>query len=434
MLYVLSTFDSPRLRYALDLVLQQMLGLEWTLVMAADYEPEKHAPLVNYTQLMLEEAIDLPNSGLLSKDVVEEVDLKVSQQGGKSWLFFYPVSGRSYQLPYDVFSAVFYLATEYEKYVWGHKDQYDRDDHSAYPSQEYGLNEWPLAHVYAFQLGEVLQQTFNLRPQPPIPQDEITIDVDFPWKYKHKGLVVELGGLVKDVVKGGWHRLGERFTALFRGKDPNYTFPLIQACCSPDKTRFFFLIDRNSPHDSRFTHHHPEYRALIQSLAEAGYGLGIHPSFTSYLDEKRLQTETEALKKLVKKDILHSRQHFLRLKLPDTYRYLLDIGIKAEYSPCRFQDGGFPAGMCMPYPWFDLAKNEATELMLHPTIAMDRTFQQYLGLHATESVEAFRILRQRTHQFGGTFTFLFHNDALSESEEWIGWREPLVTFLGEING
>ena len=120
------------------------------------------------------------------------------------------------------------------------------------------------------------------------------------------------------------------------------------------------------------------------------------------------------------------------LKLPETYRYLLEIGIRHEYSPCRFQDGGFPAGMCMPYPWFDLEKNESTELILHPTIAMDRTFQQYKSMMAEESVEAFRVLRQRTRQFGGTFVFLFHNDALSESEEWIGWREPLLRFLAEM--
>ncbi len=429
MVYFLTTFDSPRLRYVLNLVLTRILGLPYTLLPIGEYRAEQHFPALNYTSLMLKEAISLPNTGLLALDTIEEIPLRI-QEGSIPYLFYYSVSATSYQIPYDLFAAVFWLVSEYEKYQAPPLDKHGRYDLRQLPSAALKLDQFPLVHLYAEHLWQVLQQhagdRVRLERSPRQFVCQYTFDIDFPWKYRYKGLAVSGSGFGKDLLQGAWERMGERWQALVHQRDPNDTFGLIYEHFPVDQTRFFFLLDRNAPEDSRFTWRHPQYRTLIEQIVAKGYPVGIHPSYTSYLDPERLRMETEALADLVGTEVRASRQHFLRYQLPQTYRYLRQLGIWHEYTPCRFTDGGFPNGMALPYPWFDLVANEASDLLLHPAQIMDRTLQQYLGLSPEAATERVNQLLSATKAVRGTFLFLLHNDSLSESEEWKGWRRHIL--------
>jgi hypothetical protein len=431
MLYFLSTFESPRLRYVLDLVLKRILGLTYEVVPIGAYQPEEHFPALNYTSMMLPATLSLPNTGLLAQTDIRDVPLRM-RKGSIPYLFYYTVSADSYQLPYDLFSGVFYLATEYEKYLNPLFDQHERYDQQNLPGKDLELDRFPLVHLYAEQLWQAMQkhwgEKFSLPREPREFVYETTFDIDFPWKYRYKGALVSLGGWLNDLRQRSWEKVKERFRALALGQDPNDTYNLIYAHFLPERTRFFFLLDRHAPQDSRFTWKHPQYRTLIQQIAAKGYGIGVHPSYTSFLDRAKLQAEIWALEAIVGKPIQHSRQHFLRYRLPHTYRYLIEHGIRHEYSPCRYAEGGFPNGMALPYPWFDLERNETTALMLHPTQIMDRTLQKYLELSPEAARERVQELIVTTQSVKGTFTLLLHNDCLSESEEWKGWREPILNW------
>lgn len=429
MVYFLSTFDSPRLRYTLDLVLGRLLGLPYTVLPLAEYDAAVHVPAVNYTSMMLPEAINLPNTGLLAREQIEEISLRL-RTGSIPYLFYYTVSGDSYQLPYDLFSAVFWLVSEYEKYLSPPLDHHDRYELAKLESAQLQLDQYPLVHLYAEHLWQVLSQyggeRVNLQRKEAQFSIEYTFDIDFPWKYRYKGASIATGGFLKDLSKGAWSRLGERLQAHFLGQDPNDTFGLIFEQFPVAQTRFFFLLDRNAPEDSRFTWRHPQYQALIHRIKEKGYETGVHPSYTSFQDRERLENEIQALAALTNQPVSASRQHFLRYALPTTYRYLIELGIRNEYTPCRFHEGGFPNGMAAPYPWFDLEANRPTELLLHPAQVMDRTLQQYLQLAPAAATARVNALIEATRSVKGTFTFLLHNDSLSESEEWKGWRKEVL--------
>ncbi|MEL7341777.1 MAG: polysaccharide deacetylase family protein, partial [Bacteroidota bacterium] len=357
------------------------------------------------------------------------------QEGGLPYLFYYATSGKSYKLPYDLFSAVFYLLTDYEKYVEAHYDRYGRYEPTAYPSRDWQLADRPLVHLYCEQLWGLLIEAFGEAALPKRKarkfETQFTFDIDFPWKYRYKGFKVAAGGMFKDLVKGEWGRFAERLKTHISRRDPNDTFALIYQHFSPEQTRFFFLIDRTSVHDSRFTYEHPQYGALIREIAAKGYEIGVHPSFESYLDYNVLAHEQWALSQLTGQEIRRSRQHFLRYRLPETYRHLIKLGIREEYSSCLFQTGGFPSGMALPYPWFDLLANQETELMIQPTHLMDRTLQQYLDLNPEAAAERYTAIRDATREVGGQFRVLLHNDVLSESEEWRGWRDLVLQWAVE---
>ncbi|MEZ4828415.1 MAG: hypothetical protein R3C61_19305 [Bacteroidia bacterium] len=436
MIRILIPADSPRTDYALELVFSRIIGLPYEMVTLADYQHSDETPLINYTQLIIPGAFSIPNAGLLRQTDIHPVDLRIATRE-IPFLFHFTASSSSYHLEFDIFSAVFFLASDYEKYISHNEDFHQRYDQAAYPSAEWGLNQLPLVHLYCENLKQCLCAYFpglETAISSPEPDFQLTWDIDFPWKYFHKDARTSIGGFFKDLVSKRWSGFAERTLSWVTGRDPNYTFDRIFALCPPEKTTFFFLIDRHSPHDSRFTWKNPHLVRLIQEISARRYHTAIHPSYTSFCDREKIEAEIAHLAHITGKAITRSRQHFLRYRLPDTFRFLSGSGITREFSLCRFADAGFPCGMAVPFPWFDLEKNETTNLTLYPTIAMDRTLQQYMGLGPEEAVSHLRILWKTTCEYRGLFTLLLHNDVLSESEEWKGWRAPVSAFLKELAG
>ena len=88
--------------------------------------------------------------------------------------------------------------------------------------------------------------------------------------------------------------------------------------------------------------------------------------------------------------------------------------------------------MAIPFPWYDLEKEEVTDLILHPTIIMDRTLLNYLHFNPEEGKKRIQNLIRSCRKINGHFTLLLHNDAFSESEEWKGWRKTFAEIVEEL--
>ena len=112
----------------------------------------------------------------------------------------------------------------------------------------------------------------------------------------------------------------------------------------------------------------------------------------------------------------------MKLRFPETYRRLLAVGIQADWTMGYADETGFRASIATPFPWFDLEKNAETPLIIHSFQAMDVTLKHYLNLSPEAATERLRTLIRTTRDVGGTFTTLWHNDNLAETEDWKGWK------------
>jgi hypothetical protein len=127
--------------------------------------------------------------------------------------------------------------------------------------------------------------------------------------------------------------------------------------------------------------------------------------------------------------VKHSRQHYLRLSLPDTYRNLLKAGITDDYSMGFPDYPGFRAATSRPFPFFDLSVNEATSLQVHPLALMDGSLRDYLLLTPEEGLSRALLVLENVKKSGGIFTSLWHNTSLSEETGWQGWKEMYHQFI-----
>ena len=131
------------------------------------------------------------------------------------------------------------------------------------------------------------------------------------------------------------------------------------------------------------------------------------------------------------KRVAQSRQHYIRMTLPQTYRLLIDAGIEQDYSMGYGSINGFRASAASPFYWYDLEHDKATHLLIHPFCYMDANavFEEQLTPEqaANELEQYYTVVKQ----VNATFITIFHNHFLTEQAEWKPWRMLYEKFLSK---
>jgi hypothetical protein len=122
----------------------------------------------------------------------------------------------------------------------------------------------------------------------------------------------------------------------------------------------------------------------------------------------------------------------LRLHIPETYRVLLSHNILEDWTMGYADDIGFRASIAFPYNWYDLNKEEVTNLKIYPFAAMDVTLKNYLKLSPNEAVARISEMSKNLRLVGGTFCTLWHNVTVNDLDDWVGWRKAYEQILQAV--
>jgi hypothetical protein len=316
------------------------------------------------------------------------------------------------------------LISRYEEYLPHKRDHYNR----FIPENSIAFNNDFLQIPLVDHWGELLKERIKeYYPQIKIKRRTYTflstIDVDNAYAYKEKGFVRTLGALAHSFVTGRTKDLAVRVnTLLGKQKDPFDRFEemhQVHQKYQVDSLYFFLLADyglndKNVPHTSK------KFQTLIKEVADY-YNIGIHPSFGSNSNKQALKNEIERLFNITHIDVRASRQHFLKLQFPSTYRNLIEHEITDDYTMGYAAETGFRASTCSSFYFYDLDREQETKLKVHPFCVMDASLRHYLNVDVNEVVEKVNVLVNEVKKVNGAFTMLWHNESLSEIYPWKGW-------------
>jgi hypothetical protein len=252
---------------------------------------------------------------------------------------------------------------------------------------------------------------------------ELSIDIDAAFAYKHKGLTRAAGGFLKTIQKKNIKEFGERINVLLnRHKDPFDTFDYLFQLQAKYQLKiiYFILMADYGPRDKNLPVNNRQFHKLIKLLADYA-DVGIHPSYASNMEAEKLKIEITRLSKLLHQDVTKSRQHFLKLEFPITYRNLINHDILEDYTMGYAEEPGFRASICSPFYYYDLDMDMVTHLKVHPFAIMDGTLNDYLRLTPLQAIDVLESLIAETRLVNGTFIPLWHNHSLSDQNEWEGW-------------
>ncbi len=405
---------SPRITYVLNFIFKQR-ALEFEVIYnLEDFEQRTHLIRLAYCRSYSGKSPWIQRAGIMDEGTVRDVKVEKTVQKEVEFL--------SFDDEPDLIASVFYVLTRYEEY-----QPKKRDEHSRFRFQESILADGWISEAVCDRWSEqIIRQVLpSWRLETELPKIIPTFDIDNTFAYRLKEGMRMWTSIAKDVFFRNHQRIRERKAVLLNTKtDPYDTFDTIREIAGKfPRTTVFWLVGKWGKKDRNISIEHPEHQTVIQKIAACAE-IGLHPSYASFLNNEKIGVEKKKLEAVVA-SVEHSRQHFLRLTLPETFQGLLENGFRHEWSMGFAEHTGFRCGTARSFPWFDLRKNEETPLMLHPFVYMDGTLNEYMKLTPEASMKNIQALYDEVSRYGGDFVFLWHNETIGDYGKWKGWSEVL---------
>jgi len=379
-------------------------------------------PKINYSQQAFGNEIFVKSSGIICEQGIKEQSISIGEWKGNKTLF---KTDTSFEIPFDIFSAVFYLITRYEEYLPHIRDKYDRFEAESSIAFHHNFLEKPIVNDWLIEFGKILKAKF---PHLKLKQHKYkyisTIDIDNAYAFKQKGVMRTIGGYGRSIVNFFWEDFSERTRVLLgKMKDPYDTYDeqlAIQKKYNLDVI-YFFLLGDYGVNDKNLPSNNKKFQSLIKHLNDYA-DVGIHPSFGSNNSSIQVKKEINRLSTIVHRDITKSRQHFLKLNFPATYKTLVDNGITDDYTMGYATRIGFRASVCSPFYWYDLDTETETTLRVHPFPIMEATLKFYMKIKPEDVVKTVQGCVDEVKRVDGTLITLWHNETMSNWREWKGWQ------------
>lgn len=431
MLLIYTTHNTPRLKYTFDLIFKDILGVNYMLTNDAQQFAADQNPKLNYSTSSFGDELFFYATGLLSEKGIHKQEISVFNWNDTKVFF---ATHPKYIFPFDPFAATFYLVSRYEEYLPHHRDVYDRFDAKVSLAFEKGFLRKPLVNIWAKKIELLIREKF---PQLKFPKRAYqfisTIDIDNAYAFQSKGLMRTGGAVLRSLSKLNFKEISDRASVLLGyKKDPYDTYDLLHTIQQTYEVKciYFFLLGDYGENDKNVPPSRKKFQSLIKSIADYS-DVGVHPSFGSNADTTRLPKEISRLRKVLKREVSKSRQHFLMMQFPATYRRLIDHDITDDYTMGFSGEIGFRASIASPFYFYDLELETATKLLLHPFAVMDATLKYYMKVKPEDAISYIEPLINEVKEVNGTFISLWHNESLSEMNPWEGWR-PVYEQLVKI--
>jgi hypothetical protein len=317
-------------------------------------------------------------------------------------------------LPFDIFAASFFLVARYEEYYDFTPDQFGRFPAASSAAFKNGFLHIPVVNLWAMEFARALLLKFrSIAFRKNEYRSLLTVDIDEPFAFLGKNILYSVGGLLRDLGTDVGLAAGRYRSVVHGNKDPyeiyDYIIENIERSGSP--ARFFIPVGDRSEYDRNPSWKNADYRRLISRLVQK-YDPGLHPSFHVTDNPGLLTTEADRLHKVLGRRVTASRFHFIKFRLPGSYRSLISNGITEDYSMGYPEEPGFRAGMANSFFFYDISEEKKTSLRIFPFQVMDGTLFKYKGYNADESKNVIRKLIHETKKAGGLFISIWHNTSL----------------------
>jgi hypothetical protein len=426
---VYASQSSPRLEY----IVQQLFPGA-IISTNRDILAETDSVCINYSSAYIPGVLNIFPSKLLFENGICEQNIACTAWEDGLKIFFQTAG----DIPFDVFSAAFYLLSRYEEWLPYTPDEYGRYPHQTALAYRSDFLRIPLIDCWLRQVNAMLKSLYpSYQPRQREFRFIPTYDVDETFAYLHKPLWKNIGGFFRDLLQGKLTEVLERGN-VYAGqqKDPYDTFQWLNALHAQfglQPVYFLLTLLEQGAYDKNLPVKKPVIQNLYKQLADQ-YQTGLHPSWISGDKKNLLQQELQTAEQITGNKITRSRNHYLRFTIPETYRRLLSAGIIEDHSMAYGAVNGFRASTSYPFYWYDLEKEMQTPLLIRPFCFMEAAACFSEGLSAEQAGLELQYFYDTVQQVQGDCVILFHNHFLTEQPQWIAWREMYADFLRRNSG
>lgn len=421
---ILTAEDSNRAEYIFRLIFNNLLKTEFRITHDRNEFISFDKAKINYTHDFIENALNIvPCTLLFEKGIFPPIIETIIFENVECP---FKINAVKSDFPFDPFSAIFYLVSRYEEYLPFVADSCGRFEADQSLSYKLGFIEKPIVNIWIRSISEKINQLFpeSIKFKPNY-SFITTYDIDIAYSYLGKPIFRGLATASRDMMYGKFGKVKERSKVLLGSlKDPYDSYDYIEEIHKKYELKPIFFIHPGTygKVDKNISLENNYFKSLISRLKQNSE-IGIHPSYRSVDEPELLKKEINRLSLSSGLKITKSRQHFIYLKFPETFRNYIETGITDDYSLGYASQTGFRAGICSSFFFYDLVNEEETKLLCHPFAFMDGAVKNYMKLNIEESILHLAKIIDEVKKVNGTFISLWHNETLAETEQWKGWRK-----------
>lgn len=426
MLLIFTHKVTNRLTYTAKQLFERILGVEVAFTTKVEEFIKHSGPKMTYSKQPLQNEFFIRSNDLLFEQGINDVDIKVSDWDGVPCFF---AAGDKSTIPFDVFSASFFLLSRYEEYLPHVKDSVGRFPVKESLAYQHKFLEMPVVDLWASKLLAVLKERFpDMERNQRVYGFTSIINVTTSHAYAMRGFIRTMGGMFLDLGKLRFRQVVQRFSVLLGiTKDPYDNFyELVDIHKKyPIKTMFFFQFAKHSAHDKNISINNNRFRYLIKSIADYST-VSLSTSYLSSTNKEVLKEEKRQLGNLVNRPINYSRLRYNRVNVPAAYRNLVETEFTDDFSMGYTHEIGFRAGTCTPFHFYDINMEVRQPLKVHPFAVHDYALVNYRKKE--EVLEKMDRVYRLVKEVHGDFVMVFSNELLG-GKQHLDWMELYQTFI-----
>ena len=407
-------------------IFTRILGIEVTFTTKVEDFIKHTGPKITYTKQPLQNEFFIRSNDVLFEQGINDLQVLVSHWEGIPCFF---TAGERSNIPFDIFSASFYLLSRYEEYLPHVKDIHGRFPPKESIAYQYSFLQQPVVDLWAFKFLEKLQVRFpDLKPKERSYNFTSIIDVTASHCFAHRGFVRSLAGFLLDLGSFKFRRVAQRVGVWFNSqKDPfnNYTYLIDLHKKFKAKSMFFFQFASYSTYDKNVSPNNNKFKFLIKSIADYSR-VSLAASYSSFDDLALLKKEKKKLESVINRSVNYTRMRYNRVDVPSTYRNLVEAEFTDDYTMGYTHEIGFRAGTCTPFYFYDINLEIQQPIRIHSFAVHD-----YALLNLATSEEIFDkvgSLYNHIRSVNGDFVTIFSNELLggAEKKDWKTMYEEFI--------
>ena len=420
MLLIFTHKVTNRLTYTAKQIFEKILGVEIGFTTKVEDFIKHSGPKMTYSKQPLQNEFFIRSNDLLFEQGINDLEVKISDWDGIPCFFS---SGDKSTIPFDIFSASFFLLSRYEEYLPHVKDSVGRFPVKESIAYQNNFLELPVVDLWAYKLLEALKVRFpDLETKEKNYRFTSIINVTSSHAYAMRGIARTIGGFLLDLGNFKFRNVWERFSVMLRLKKDPYDnfFELVDIHKKfPIKTMFFFQFAKHSAHDKNISTNNNRFRNLIKSVADYSV-VSLSTSFVSSLDKNVLREEKKQLGNLINRPINYARLRYNKVNVPATYRNLVETEFTDDFSMGYTHEIGFRAGTCTPFYFYDINTEVRQPIKIHPFAMHDYALVNYKT--KDEVFEKMDRVYRLVKQVKGDFILVFSNELLGRKQQ-LDWME-----------
>ncbi|MEO0527703.1 MAG: polysaccharide deacetylase family protein [Bacteroidota bacterium] len=426
MLLIYTHRISPRFTYIMKHICARILGMEITYTTKVEDFIKHSGPKITYTKQPLQNEFFIRSNDLLFEQGINAIQIHVMDWEGVPCFFG---TGDGSAIPYDIFSASFYLLSRYEEYL-----PYVKDMHGRFPPTESIAyqNDFllkPVVDIWAYKFFEKLRERFpDITYKQKKYQYTSVIDVTSSHCFAYRGFFRSMAGFFLDLGTLRFNRLIKRISVGLKiRKDPYDNFSILIDLHKEFRinSMFFFQFAEYSTYDKNISPNNNKFRYLIKSISDYGI-VSLAASYSSFHDTSLLKEEKKRLSNVINRPINYSRLRYNRVDIPETYRNLIEAEFTADYTMGYTHEMGFRAGTCSAFYFYDITLEVQQPIKIHPFALHDYALLSVKS--ENEALDKMDFLHRQVKKVNGNLLTVFSNELLG-GEQKINWLKLYKSVL-----